>query len=217
MSMSLSGPTVPARGGKAEQLVLLLHGYGADGNDLIGLAPALQQILPRAAVVAPNAPFPCEGSPFGYQWFGLWDRTPEERLSGLRLAAQLLAPFIETELARTGVPADKLVIVGFSQGTMTGLHVGLRRETAPAAIVGFSGRLLAPELLASEMRSKPPILLVHGDSDEVVPIDSLAQAVDGLGAAGLEVESHICAGLGHGIDEEGLLVTAQFLRRIFPA
>src|SRR5690606_19447317 len=137
--ISLSGPSLDPRGGRAaEQLVVLLHGYGADGEDLIGLAPALQQVLPAAAFVAPNAPFPCEGAPFGYQWFGIWDRSPEERMAGLRLAASLIEPFIDDELARYGVPPDRLVLVGFSQGTMTSLHTGLRREVPPAGIVGFS-------------------------------------------------------------------------------
>ena len=216
MSLALSGPSVAPRSGEAEQLVLLLHGYGADGEDLIGLAPALQQVLPRAAFTAPNAPFPCEGSPFGYQWFGIWDRSPEERLAGLRLASALIEPYVDAELARFGVAPQNLVVVGFSQGTMTALHAGLRRETAPAGIIGFSGRLLGAELLGQELRCRPPILLVHGDMDEVVPVESLQDAVAGLRAAGLDVQSHVCHGLGHGIDEEGLLLAAQFLRRLFP-
>ena len=212
--MSLSGPSqAPKSGGKPRQLVVLLHGLGADGNDLIGLAPVLGQVLPDAAFVAPNAPFPCDMSPFGYQWLSVQDRTASAQLAGVTLAASILDSFLDEQLEQYAVEPGKLAFVGFSQGTMTSLHVGLRRKTPPACIVGFSGRLIAPEMVAAEATGKPPILLIHGDDDPVVPFANLQDAADGLRTAGMTVETHVCRGLGHGIDEEGLILAAQFLKR----
>lgn len=215
--MQLSGPSQkPASGGPAKQLVVLLHGLGADGNDLIGLAPVLSQVLPEAAFVSPNAPFPCDMAPFGYQWFSVQDRTPSVMLAGVRMAASMLAPFLDEQLAAHNLTPDKLALIGFSQGTMMSLHVGLRRPQPVAGILGYSGRLIAPELLAEELKSRPPVQLVHGDSDEMVPFESMQLAAEGLQAAGVDVQTHMCRGLGHGIDQDGLIVGAQFLRRIFP-
>jgi phospholipase/carboxylesterase len=197
-----------------KQLVVLLHGYGADGADLIELAPLLGQVLPDAAFVAPNAPFPCEMAAWGFQWFDIQGAGAERRLEGARFAAKILHPFFDAQLEAHGVPSEQLYIVGFSQGTMMALHVGLRREIAPRCVIGFSGRLLAPELLADEITSRPPIMLAHGAQDEVVPVESLNQATAALRTAGLDVESHVIEGLGHGIDETGILHAAQFLRRV---
>lgn len=216
--MQLSGPSQkPASGGAAKQLVVLLHGLGADGNDLIGLAPVLSQVLPDAAFVSPNAPFPCDMAPFGYQWFSVQDRTPSVMLAGVRMAASMLDPFLDEQLETHGLTPDKLALIGFSQGTMMSLHVGLRRPEPVAGILGYSGRLIAPELLGEELKSRPPVQLVHGDADEMVPFDSMRLAAEGLQAAGVDVQTHMCRGLGHGIDQDGLIVGAQFLRRIFPA
>lgn len=216
--MQLSGPSrPPAHGGSAEQLVVLLHGYGADGQDLIELAPLLGRVLPKAAFIAPDAPFPCEGAPYGRQWFGIQGADAELRLAGTRLAASLVDSFLDETLAGLGLGDDRLLLIGFSQGTMLSLHVGLRRSRPPAGIVGFSGRLIAPELLAEEMTARPPVLLVHGDRDDLVPVESLHLAEEALGAAGVPVESHVCRGLGHGIDEAGLSRAAAFVRRLWPA
>ncbi len=203
----------PVGGGLARQLVVLLHGYGADGEDLIGLAPMLGQVMPDAAFVAPNAPFPCASAMWGFQWFDVWDADHARRLEGARLAAKILHPYLDAQLEAHNVHPEDLYLVGFSQGTMMALHVGLRRETRPRCIVGFSGRLLAPELLADEIISRPPIMLAHGDRDDIVPAESLNQATEALRGAGLDVESHVIEGLGHGIDETGILHAAQFLRR----
>lgn len=212
--MSLSGPSRPPRsGGRPRQLVLLLHGLGADGSDLIELAPIFEQILPDAVFVAPDAPFPCDMAPMGRQWFSVQDRSPAMLLAGVRLASSILEPFIDEQLETHGLAPDRLVLIGFSQGTMMSLHVGLRRNVAPACILGYSGRLLAPELLADECCARPPVMLIHGDADEVVPFSSLEQAAAGLRAADVPVGTHVCRGVGHGIDEEGMIVGAQFLRR----
>ena len=216
--MQIDGPRrPPADGGPPRALVVLLHGYGADGNDLIGLAPQWARALPHAAFVSPHAPFPCEMSPFGRQWFALADRSPAAMLAGTRMAAQVIDGFLDDELARTGLGADRLALAGFSQGTMMSLFVGPRRRERIAGILGYSGRLVAPDLLAAEVESRPPVLLVHGAADEMVPAAALAEAAAGLAAAGVETETEMRPGLGHSIDEAGLRAGLEFLRRVLPA
>ena len=159
-------------------------------------------------------------SPMGRQWFPisyLDGSTEEEMRAGAERAAEALDAFIDAEIARSGLPASKVALMGFSQGTMMSLHVGPRRADALAGIVGFSGRLLEPERLEADMRSKPPVLLIHGTADPVVPFDSLALAEDGLSAAGIAVETVARPGLGHGIDERGMVAAAQFLMPRFAA
>jgi phospholipase/carboxylesterase len=215
MLARLSGPSrQPAAGGKPRRLVILLHGLGADGNDLIGLAPYWARLLPTAEFLSPNAPFPCDMAPHGYQWFSSQDRSPEAVLGGVRAAAPVLDAFIDDALAERDLRDGDLVLVGFSQGTMMSLFVGLRREEPVAGIVGFSGRLLAPELLASELRSRPRILLAHGTEDPLVPYSSLAAAETVLEAAGVPVETVTCFGIGHSIDEEGLRRAGFFLQDV---
>jgi phospholipase/carboxylesterase len=211
----LDGPQFgPAAGGPPDQLVILLHGLGADGQDLIGIAPHWAQVLPNALFLSPNAPFPCDMAPYGYQWFSVQDRSPEAMLSGVRMAASPLDAFIETAMGNAGLDESRTALVGFSQGTMMSLFVGPRRERPLAGIVGYSGRLIAPELLKEEIRSRPPVLLAHGTADEVVPYSSLAAAEQGLTAAGIAVETLSCPGVGHGIDQEGLIRGAQFLHKV---
>jgi phospholipase/carboxylesterase len=214
--MELDGPRqAPASGGAAKQLVILLHGLGADGNDLIGLAPHWAESAPDAAFVSPNAPFPCDMAPMGYQWFSVQDRSPETALAGVRAVAPALDAFIDAELARVGLGDDRLALVGFSQGTMMSLYVAPRRKTPAACVVGYSGRLIAPELLADEAVSRPPVLLIHGEIDDLVPFDSMATAQQGLEAADFTVESVACPGLGHGIDPRGLQHGGAFLKAAF--
>ncbi|HZD26319.1 MAG TPA: alpha/beta fold hydrolase, partial [Alphaproteobacteria bacterium] len=169
-NLQIDGPRQPAAGGGSpRQLVVLLHGYGADGNDLIGLAPYLARLLPHAYFVAPNAPEPCGMAPTGYQWFPIGSFDEAERRRGVEAAAPLLDSFLDRELQRHGLDERSLALVGFSQGTMMSLHVGLRRPRPVAGIVGFSGALVAPERLAEEVTAAPPILLVHGDADDLLP------------------------------------------------
>src|SRR5580700_8010678 len=215
MNLTLSGPSHPPHsGGKAKRLVILLHGLGADGNDLIGLAPYWAPHLPDAEFLSPNAPFPCDMAPFGYQWLSARDPSPEARLAGARAAAGILNDFIDESLEARGLSDSELALVGFSQGTMMSLFIGPRRERPLAGIVGFSGRLIAPELLAAEIRSRPPILLVHGTDDPMVSYDSMAEAEAALGAAGVAVETLTCPGVGHSIDGDGLQRGGQFLHRV---
>ena len=212
MMPRLTGPSrPPASGGKPRRLVILLHGLGADGNDLIGLAPYWARLLPDAEFLSPNAPFPCDMAPYGYQWFSSQDRSPEAVLGGVRAVAPILDAFIDEALEERRLESSELALVGFSQGTMMSLFVGLRRAEPVAGIVGFSGRLLAPELLASELRSRPPILLVHGTEDPLVPYSSLAAAETALIEAGVPVETVTSVGIGHSIDDQGLRRGGQFL------
>ncbi len=222
MAVELDGPRLNPRSGAARQLVVFLHGYGADGNDLIDIGRAWQQYLPQAAFASPHAPEPCGQAPVGRQWFPLTFRDPNERWVGVNRAAPLLNRFLDAELERHTLPPSALALVGFSQGTMMALHVGLRRTTAPAAIVGYSGLLVLPpegrlEAFATEITSRPPVLLVHGDRDELIPPQALFQGAQGLAALGVSVEWHVSAGIGHGIDAEGLRHGGEFLARRFAA
>jgi phospholipase/carboxylesterase len=211
----LSGPRVAPRSGAAQQLVVLLHGVGADGEDLIGLAPALARWLPQAAFVAPNGPEPCDMAPFGYQWFSLQDRRPAALLHGVQAATPLLDGFLDEELARHGLDARSLALVGFSQGTMLALHLAPRRPAPVAAVLGFSGALVGAETLPAEVRSRPPVFLIHGDADEIVPVGALAAAVAGLQAADIAVRFEIRPGLSHAIDPEGIAHGGAFLAAAF--
>jgi phospholipase/carboxylesterase len=219
MAAELTGPRLPPRSrGAARQLVVLLHGYGADGNDLIELGRAWQELLPDAAFVAPHAPERCAQSAAGRQWFSLTFRDPNERWSGVIKAAPLIERFIAEELKRNSLPAGALALVGFSQGTMLALHAGLRRATGPAAIVGYSGLFVlpngaAPEAIAGEIKCRPPVLLVHGDGDDLIPAQALLLSAQYLAALDIPTEWHMSAGLGHGIDEEGLRHGGAFLAR----
>jgi phospholipase/carboxylesterase len=214
----LDGPRLEPRSGAARQLVVFLHGYGADGNDLIDVGRAWQGLMPQAAFVSPHAPEPCGQAPAGRQWFPLTFRDPNERWTGVNKAAPVLERFLDAELKRRSLPPSALALVGFSQGTMMALHVGLRRAVAPLAIVGYSGLLAVPpdanaEKFAAEVTSRPPVLLVHGDQDDLIPAQALFHAASGLASLGVPIEWHLSAGIGHGIDQEGLRHGGEFLAR----
>jgi phospholipase/carboxylesterase len=214
----LDGPRIEPRSGHTRQLVVFLHGYGADGNDLIEIGRAWQSLLPDAAFVSPHAPRPCGQAPTGREWFPLTFRDPNERWTGVNAAAPMLNAFLDTELKRRQLPPSALVLVGFSQGTMMALHVGLRRAVPPAAIIGYSGMLVVPENIdpekfAAEIVAKPPVLLVHGDQDELIPVQALMHAAQGLGSLEVPVEWHVSPGTGHGIDQEGLRHGGEFLSK----
>lgn len=203
-----------SRSGEDSSLIIFLHGYGADGADLLGLADPLAEHLPDTVFVAPNAPERCTGNPAGFQWFPIpWidGSSEEEAESGLIRAAEDLNAYLENTMAREDVTERETILVGFSQGTMMSLHVAPRREDAFAGVVGFSGRLLRPDLLQDEVKSKPPILLIHGDQDEVVPPISMPEAGDALQEAGFEVYGHVMKGTGHGIAPDGLGVALSFI------
>ncbi len=220
MIAPIDGPRLAPKSGTPKQLVVLLHGLGADGNDLIELGQQWRDWLPDAAFIAPHAPDPCGNVPMGREWFPLTLSDPREFWRGATYAGPGLDSFLDRELARYSLPASKLALVGFSQGAMMALHVGLRREAAPAAIVGYSGLLVledgkGPESLKIAARSKPPILLVHGDRDDVVPVEMFFFSKEALAEAELPCQWHLSAGVGHGIDPEGLRQGGLFLAQAF--
>lgn len=216
----LDGPRLDPRSSKAKRLVVFLHGYGADGNDLIDIGRAWQDLLPDTAFVSPHAPEPCGQAPVGRQWFELTFRNPDERWTGVNKAAPMLDAFLDEELARYQLPPAALALVGFSQGTMMSLHVGLRRAAPVAAIVGYSGMFVMPndgppETIRTDVRSRPPVLLIHGDHDDLIPAQALFHACGALSEIEIPVEWHLSQGIGHGIDGEGLRHGGEFLAQRF--
>lgn len=213
MTIALDGPhALPFSGGRPESLVVFLHGIGANGDDLIDLAQYWRMLLPRTEFISLNAPFPCDFAPDRRQWFSIADRTPAKLLDGVRTAARLLDPCLDALLAERGLTPDRLALVGFSQGAMMALYVGLRRKSRTAGIVTFSGALRGGETLHAEIAAKPPVLLIHGEADDIVPFASMAEAKAVLEAEGVPVTVLARPGLGHGIDEAGLAAAGSFLR-----
>lgn len=214
----LTGPSFgPAAGGRPEALVVMLHGLGADGRDLIALAPMLARTLPRALFVSPDAPFPCDMAPYGRQWFSLQDRAPAKLLEGMRLAQPIVDGFLDGTLGALGLDGGAVALLGFSQGAMTSLYAGLRRAVAPAAILAFSGALVGEVPERPEGAPHPPVLLVHGEEDPIVPFASFRQARAALAAAGVAVDAVARPGLGHGIDEAGMEAAQAMLARCLGA
>ena len=209
----LTGPELPATSGTTKRLVIFLHGLGADGNDLLSIAPMLD--LPDTHFLSPNAPFPCDMAPYGYQWFSLQDRDPTRILPEIRVAEPILNAFIDAQLAKHQLTAKDVALIGFSQGSMMSLHTAPRRAEAIAGVVGISGALFGADLLASEIKSRPPICLIHGTHDDVVPFVAMAAAETTLRSNNVSVEAHARPRLGHGIDEEGIAITRAFLARAF--
>ena len=214
MIRKLDSARAGAAQGQGKHLVVLLHGYGADGNDLLGLSQPLSPHMPDTVFVAPNAPEKSVANPMGFQWFPIpWiDGSSEEAArAGLLMAADDLNAWLDDIMAAEGIAAENTILFGFSQGTMMALHVAPRRSAKVAGVVGFSGRLLAPELLESETVFRPPVLLLHGDQDDVVPPQSLNEAAEVLGEAGFDVYAHIMEGTAHGIAPDGLSVALTFM------
>lgn len=219
MTRQLNSSRKGAEKGSATSAVIFVHGYGADGADLLGLADPLTPHLPKTAFYSPNAPERCTNNPMGYQWFPIpWlDGSSEEAAAaGMAAAVGDLNAFVDQVLVDEGLSPEALALVGFSQGTMMSLHIAPRRPAPLAAVVGFSGRLLNPQALEGEAVSKPPVLLIHGDADEMVPVQSLPEAADALVKAGFETYAHVSKGTGHGIAPDGLSLALGFLRDKLP-
>ncbi|MEE2526018.1 phospholipase [Hyphobacterium sp. HN65] len=214
--MMIDGPRQPpANGQKPRKLVILVHGYGANGEDLIGLAGQWARDLPYAQFVSPNAPEPVPGAPNGYQWFPITRLDPEEANRGVEMAAPILNTFIDQELTRYGLTDNDLALVGFSQGTMMSLHCGLRRSPGPAGILGYSGAMPSRMTLKEQIRCKPAIQLIHGDRDDVLPLGMMFDAAEGLAEAGASCQWHISPGVPHGIGPDGLDIGGRFLGKVF--
>lgn len=212
MTVFLDGPRVPpARGGKADALVVLLHGYGSNGADLISLAPYWAKALPGAAFVSPNAIEPVPQAPGGYQWFPISNLDPHLMEQGAKQAAQSVDRFIDRELDKHGLDHSRLALVGFSQGTMMSLYVGLRRAQPLAGILGFSGTIVGARKLKDDLRSKPPVMLIHGDRDPVIPITAMFDSAEALAAAGHGALWHVSYGVPHSIGPDGLALGGAFL------
>ncbi len=205
----------PFSGGAPKQVVMFLHGLGANGMDLIGLARYWDRALPDAVFVSPDAPFPCDMAPVGFQWFSLQEWTPESIQRGVEEAAPILNEYIDGVLKHYGLPDDKLALVGFSQGTMMSLYAGPRRKNKIAGIVGYSGALVGAETLGDAGIQKPPVLLIHGDADSVVPFSAYHHATAALKESGFSVDGLVCPHLGHGIDDDGVEAGVSFLSTIF--
>jgi len=212
MTVFLDGPRMPPkRGGKPDTLVILLHGYGSNGADLIGLAPFWADLAPGAVFVAPNGIEDVPQAPGGFQWFPITSLDPHLMESGVRQAAQSVDRFIDRELEKYGLDPSRLALVGFSQGTMMALHVGLRRTQQIAGILGFSGVLVGGRTLKDEMRAKPPVLLIHGDRDPTIPIPAMFDSAEALAEAGHGAQWHISYGVPHSIGPDGLELGGAFL------
>ena len=213
---NLTGPHhPPANGRSARKLVIFLHGLGADGDDLIDIAPHWAEQLPDTEFVSPHAPYQYDMAPQGRQWFSIKEYTAKEMLAGARVTAPILLDFIEQELQRTGLTPDKLALVGFSQGTMMGLFVALRCGQPLAGVLGYSGRMIEAGSEENGLKSRPPILLVHGDSDDLIPASAMLETTQYLASLEVPAQWHICSNLGHGIDQVGLGIGVRFLQDCF--
>ncbi|MGE0457392.1 MAG: alpha/beta hydrolase [Bauldia sp.] len=213
MTEQLDGPRrPPANGNRPKQLVVLLHGYGADGDDLIGLADYWSALLPDAAFVSPHAPFACGAAAWGREWFPLVQRDQASIAAGIALAAPILDSFLDAELDRSGVRPEALALVGFSQGAMMALDIGPARPGPIAGILSYSGLIARP--VRPAYPGRPPVFLFHGSEDQLIPPTALGRAEQALAEAGLPVEAHLQRALGHGIDQEGLKRGGRFLANV---
>ena len=220
MSRILKFGRKPAASGRARSLVVFLHGYGANGADLLDIGDVLAPHLPDTAFVAPDAAERVPGTPSGYQWFSIprFDGSSQaQSAAGLQRSAADLNAFLDQRLAYEGLGPEALALVGFSQGAMMSMEVAPRRAVAPAAVVAISGRLIQPERLEAEVVAKPPMLIIHGDQDQMVDFGEMALAANALSAAGFDTYGHVMQGMGHGISQDGLSAALGFLKRYLPA
>lgn len=215
MTRVLNSEMREAASGRATTAVIFVHGYGANGADLLGLSDVLAEHLPDTVFYAPDAPEKIPAAPMGFQWFpipyldGSSELAAEE---GLERAKADLNAFIDRVMIDHDFEPEQVLLFGFSQGTMLSLHVAPRRDEELAGVVGFSGRLLQPDLIEDEATVKPPVILIHGDQDPVVPFNSLPEAANTMVAAGFEVYAHVMKGTEHGIAPDGLSVAVAFMR-----
>ena len=211
----ISGPEIKSKTQTLSSIVILLHGYGADGENLISLAAELSKAFPDTHFFSPNGILPFENAPFGYQWFGLNDRSEQSMLKGLNNAAPYINQFIDYQLQKFNLSDENLALIGFSQGAMLALHTALRRTKKIGAVISFAGMLVAPQLLQTELESKPPVSLIHGALDDVIPLPAMQMALAALEYAHIPVETIIEPMLGHSIGTVGLEFARKALKRNF--
>lgn len=204
----------PKSGKKPESMVILLHGLGSNGQDLIDLAQYWDQALPNTVFLSPDAPYPCDMAPYGFQWFSLQSRMPQAMLAGAKTATPVLEAYIKEMLVKYDLPASKLALVGFSQGTMMSLYVAPRMSEKIAGVLGYSGALIGAETLGDTNIHKIPVHLVHGDMDMVVPLAAYHMAKEALDSNGFEVSGGITRGLPHSVDAHGIQSGGEFLAKI---
>ena len=208
----ISRPIIePSSENPPKQMIIFVHGYGADGNDLIGLANYFQSTLPEAIFLSPHAPEACSMNPSGYQWFDLTSTDPAVLWSKILVAADHLNEFIDSKLLEYNIAEENLALIGFSQGTMMSLHVSLRRKNTMAAVLGYSGRLIGADLLKDDLISKPSIYLIHGDQDPMVPYQDSLTAEKVLKEYSIDIKTHISKHTQHSIAEDGLRIGVDFL------
>jgi phospholipase/carboxylesterase len=216
VTLPLTGPSfAPKSGGAPRQVVIFLHGLGADGDDLIGLASYFAELLPDAEFLSPHAPYPCDMAPYGRQWFSLRDFGQEAMLRGLESVKPVFDSYLDAVMESRKINETELALLGFSQGTMLSLHGALRRKRPVAAVLGYSGMLVAPDRLISEITARPPVMLVHGEQDPVVPFEAMDLGRRALEALAVPVTTLARPGLGHSIDDEGLAEGTRFLAGAF--
>ena len=216
MSKIVNGASLkPRSGARPKQIVLLLHGFGSSGTDMISLAPQWQDALPDTLFLAPHAPERCWMMGVGYQWWGLSGFAPSALAAGAASAAPAIDAFIDRKLSEYELTEADLALVGFSQGTMMALHIGLHRPRRIAAVVGYSGMLTGTTGLAQDEFSKPPVLLVHGTADPVVPVAAMHMAESELKRLGVEVTTHTAYGIPHSVDPVGLRLGRDFVANAF--
>ena len=210
----LVGKTVNAPDGKAKHLIITVHGYGANADDLLGLASPIQSQFPDIAISAPNAPEKLDMVPGGYKWWDIEDRTPAIMYAGVSANADAMNAYIDEQMAEHGVDESNTVLLGFSQGTMLALHVGLRRKKQLAGIIGFSGALIeTPTEFPNHVQSRPPVLLVHGQADQMVAWQATMAAADILNANDIAVNTVIVPHVTHTIDPVGFNEAMDFLNK----
>jgi phospholipase/carboxylesterase len=215
----LAGPSLKPRSGKKpKKLIILLHGLGADGNNLMDIAGVLNRFIPDTYFICPDAPHPYYQGMAGYQWLNsIRSATYEDTISQLNVVEKTLNDFIDKQLERFGLNESDLSVIGFSQGTIVSLHSLVRRKKPVSLVVGFSGALVGPELLTEEVVSKPPILLIHGEEDDILPVERMHEAHEALNKQGFDVEKYAYPNLAHSIGQEGFeIATNKLLERLYP-
>lgn len=217
MNLTLTGPLAQPQSGTPQSLLVLLHGYGSDGEDLISLAPLFADLLPEPLAFAPNAPERCPLNPMGYQWFEL-DMVPDfTRIEGLVPAAETVRQMLAQLWAETGLGPDRTILGGFSQGAMLTLYAGLTLDTPLAGLVAFSGGLPFDQTFWPEITAEPPILLVHGDHDPVVPANLSLETYNVLVERGHDISRHVSPNCPHAIAPDGIEAARAFISAHAPA